>query len=349
MADVGALSVGPSVAAALQRYATSVMPILERAIPRDGADPYLYDLVRDYPRRGGKALRSSLCLAATGALGGYPIDALNTAASLELLHNAFLIHDDIEDESDTRRGSPTLHLDHGVPLAINAGDAAAMLAFRPLIDNQTILGPELTGRILTEFEHMTRRTIEGQALELGWRRDNVVDVTPGDYLRMVGGKTCWYTAIYPLRAGALIAGRGAIDPSRFDHFGLCLGAVFQIGDDLQNLEPSDQDYGKEPLGDILEGKRTLPLIHLLHHADPAARTEIIEFLATPRGERSFVDAEGIHHRMVDAGSLDWTRAYAIGLAEEARDEFGNAFAGGPNNEHRRFLAELLVFLVDRLY
>ena len=343
------VDVGSSVSEALQRYATSVMPILERAIPREDPDSYLYDLVRDYPRRGGKALRSSLCLAATGALGGHPIDALNTAASLELLHNAFLIHDDIEDESDSRRGSPTLHLDHGVPLAINAGDAAAMLAFRPLIDNQTVLGPELSAEILSEFEHMTRRTIEGQALELGWRRDNVVDLEPTDYLRMVGGKTCWYTAIYPLRIGALIAGRGAIDPARFDHFGLCLGAVFQIGDDLQNLEPSDQDYGKELLGDIFEGKRTLPLIHLLHHADRSTRDDIVGFLARSRDDRSYADAEAIHHRMVDAGSLEWTRSYAQGLAEQARDAFSDAFADGPHNEHRRFLAELLVFLVDRLY
>lgn len=337
-----------SVHAALARYSALTMPALERVVPRDEPRDYLYDLVLDYPRRGGKALRAGLCIATTGALGGHPTEAVNTAASLELAHNAFLIHDDVEDESDTRRGAPTLHTDHGVPLAINAGDATAMLALRPLLDNQHLLGPELANQLLVEFELMTRRTIEGQAVELGWRRYNVVDLEPIDYLRMVWGKTCWYTAVYPMRAGALIAARGDVPPSLFDDFGLCLGALFQITDDIQNLEPTDSAYGKELYGDILEGKRTLPLIHLLHHASPRDRSRLVDFLATPRSERTFADAQAIHHQMVRHGSVDWARGYARGLADDGLDTFDVAHRDSLDNEHRRFIAELLVYLVRRL-
>ena len=336
------------VHAALERYSALTMPVMERVVPTDGPRTFLYDLVLDYPRRGGKALRAGLCIATTGALGGYPSDAVNIAASLELAHTAFLIHDDIEDESETRRGAPTLHTDHGVPLAINAGDATAMLALRPLLDNHSLIGPELTQRLLVEFEQMTRRTIEGQAIELGWRRHNVVDLEPFDYLQMVLGKTCWYTATYPLRAGALIATRGAIDPDVFDELGLCLGALFQITDDIQNLEPTDSAYGKELYGDILEGKRTLPLIHLLHHASDRDRHLLIEFLGRPRLERTFADAQAIHHQMVSTGSLDWTRSYARGLAEDARNAFDTTFGPSLHNEHGRFIAELLVYLERRL-
>lgn len=337
-----------SVHGALARYSALTLPVLERVVPDTEPRTYLYDLVLDYPRRGGKALRAGLCIATTGALGGHPSEAINTAASLELAHNAFLIHDDVEDESDTRRGSPTLHIEHGVPLAINAGDATAMLALRPLLDNHRLIGPELSARLLDEFELMTRRTIEGQAMELGWRRHNEIDLEPVDYLRMVSGKTSWYTAIYPMRAGALIATRGAIDPSMVDDFGLCLGALFQITDDVQNLEPTDSAYGKELYGDILEGKRTLPLIHLLHHAGRRDHADLVGFLARPRIERSFADAQSIHHQMVRAGSVDWARSYARGLAEDARDMFDIALRGSIDNEHRRFIAELLVYLVRRL-
>jgi geranylgeranyl diphosphate synthase type II len=165
---------------------------------------------------------------------------------------------------------------------------------------------------------------------------------------MVLGKTCWDTTIYPLRAGGLIATRGSIDPTRFDHFGLCLGALFQITDDVQNLEPTDPAYGKELYGDILEGKRTLPLIHLLHHADDRDRREVVAFLGRPRSDRTFVDAQAIHDLMVSLGSVDWARGYAHGLAEDARDGFDETFRGSLLNEHRTFLAELLVFLVHRL-
>ena len=340
---------GTRVLAALDRYGALTRPVVERTIPSGGPRRYLYDLVLDYPRRGGKSLRAGLCLATTGAVGGRLTDAVATAASLELVHNAFLIHDDIQDESDSRRGLPTLHSGHGVPLAINAGDATAMLAMQPLMDNHRLVGSTTARRILDEFHHMTRQTIEGQAIELGWRHENVIDLEPADYLSMVLGKTSWYTTIYPIRVGAIIGTRGAVDPSRFDHFGSCLGGLFQITDDIQNLEPTETGYGKELYGDILEGKRTLPLIHLLHNTDRAHRAEVVEFLSLPRSERTFADAQAVHHCMVSAGSVDWSRAYARGLAEDARDAFDETFSCTVANEHRTFLAEILVFLVGRLY
>src|ERR1700748_2235408 len=132
----------------------------------------LYELVLDYPRRGGKALRPALSIATCLGLGGHLEAVLPTAATLELYHNAFLIHDDIEDESWRRRGRPTLHMDHGIPIAVNVGDAMLSMSLQPLLDNveRVGLGPAL--RILRAIAHMTRRTVEGQAVELGWVRAN---------------------------------------------------------------------------------------------------------------------------------------------------------------------------------
>src|SRR6059036_3738366 len=117
---------------------------------------HLYNLVADYPRRGGRMLRPSLCLATARAFGASADEALTSAVALELLHNAFLVHDDVEDESDARRGHPTLHALHGVAVAVNVGDALTLLGLRALIDGRRGLTRRLTLRILEEAERMVR-------------------------------------------------------------------------------------------------------------------------------------------------------------------------------------------------
>ena len=227
----------------------------------------LYDLILDYPLRGGKALRPALSIATCLGLGGHLEAILPTAATLELYHNAFLIHDDIEDESWTRRGKPTLHIDHGIPIAVNVGDAMLSLSLQPLLDNveRVGLGPAL--RILRAVAHMTRRTVEGQALELDWVRNNTWQLDDADYLEMVELKTSWYSFITPLQVGAVAAGAGPEQLEPLEALGRHLGAAFQITDDLLNLRADPEDYGKEIGGDLWEGKRTLMLLHALRNAD----------------------------------------------------------------------------------
>src|SRR5215469_13332457 len=158
------------VSSILREYGEATRALLFDYLPSSEPRRYLYDLVADYPRRGGRCFRPSLCIATARAFG-VPIDAaLQTAVSIELVHNAMLIHDDIEDESEQRRGKPTMHVTHGVPIAINAGDMLSLLAMRPLLDNRFTLGPDLSLRIIEETERMARESAEGQAIELGWRR-----------------------------------------------------------------------------------------------------------------------------------------------------------------------------------
>src|SRR5215813_5479121 len=128
---------------------------------------HLYNLVADYPRRGGRMLRPSLCIATARAFGAGVEEAVRTAVALELLHNAFLVHDDVEDESDERRGRPTLNALHGPAIAVNAGDGLVLLGLRALIDNRRTLGQRLALRVMEEAERMARESVEGQAVELG--------------------------------------------------------------------------------------------------------------------------------------------------------------------------------------
>jgi geranylgeranyl diphosphate synthase type II len=257
------------------------------------------------------------------------------------------VHDDIEDESVTRRGQPTLHVLHGVAVAVNVGDALSLLGIRALMDNRNVLGPSLSMRILEEAERMARESVEGQAIELGWRRDNALDLRDADYLLMVLKKTCWYTTIYPSRVGALIGTRGRIDPDLFLRFGFFLGAAFQLQDDLLNLTGDEQRYGKELSGDLWEGKRTLMLLHLLRAADRRERGRLAEFLATPRVARSDDGVAWVRERMDAYGSVDYARQVAHGLAGAARHEFAQLYGSLPDSRDKRFIAELATWVLHR--
>jgi geranylgeranyl diphosphate synthase, type II len=337
----------PSLEADLAGYAAVTHEAMRAYLPETEPRQHLWDLVRDYPGRGGKAIRPALCLATAVAFGGELEEALPSAVALELLHNAFLVHDDIQDASLRRRGLPTLHAQYGVPLALNAGDALAMLAGEALRDNRRVLGSRLAARIGEEFDLMARRTLEGQARELGWRRDVAVNLEPDDYLDLIMHKTCWYTTIHPLRVGALIGTLGRADPDPLVPFGFYLGAAFQIRDDLLNLVGDEAKYGKESCGDLYEGKRTLMVIHLLREARGADGETVGRFLAMERQQRSPGDVATILELMHRYGSIDFAREFGVGIASAAGDAFDAAFADLPDSPERRFVHEIIAWMLER--
>jgi geranylgeranyl diphosphate synthase type II len=258
-----------------------------------------------------------------------------------------LIHDDIEDESEQRRGKPTMHQSEGIPIAVNVGDTLSLLAMRPLIDNRNLLGPDLSLRILEETERMARESAEGQAFELGWRRDNVIDVAETDYLQMVLKKTCWLTTIHPSRMGTLIGGKGMVDLDQCMKFAFFLGAAFQIQDDLLNLEGDPAAYGKEIGGDIREGKRTLMLIHLLATASEPERDRLHAMLAKSRDDRADEDVSWVRERMDYYGCVDYARQIAHGLAGAAQYEFDKVYGQLPDSLDKRFLQALPIWVIER--
>jgi len=337
---------GDLVSSVLREYGDATRAALFDYLPIAEPRRYLYDLVADYPRRGGRAFRPSLCIATARAFGA-PIElALQTAISIELMHNAMLIHDDVEDESEQRRGKPTLHMTNGDALAINAGDMLALLSMRPLLENRHTLGPDLSLRILEETERMACESAEGQALELGWRRDNVTDVAEADYLLMVLKKTCWLATIHPSRIGSLIGTGGVFDLDRCIRFGFFLGAAFQIQDDLLNLVGDATAYGKELGGDIREGKRTLMLIHLRASATGPERERLRHILDRPR-DCSEDDFVWVRERMDAYRCIDYARQVAHGLAGAARHEFTNLYGHLPDSRDKRFIEALPEWVIER--
>jgi geranylgeranyl diphosphate synthase, type II len=321
-----------------------VRQAMRRAIPEAEPRRYLYDLVERYQRRAGKGFRASLCLATCRAYGGSSEDALDAAVALELLHSAFLVHDDIEDGATRRRGEPALHVSHGLALALNAGDGLCALALSALARCAARQPAQVGAALLGEVAHLFRRTVEGQAWELGWIADRAFDQTEADYLRMVLGKTCWYSTIHPCRMGALIGSRGQAKVDALVPFGCYLGVAFQVRDDLDNLTLADRSYGKDFGGDVIEGKRTIPLLHLLAQSSPELRAEVTR-LVSGEGDASREErVTRVIQLMADAGSLQHGRDMADSFARMAIAEIPSAFSGARSRADLSYLYALVLYL-----
>jgi geranylgeranyl diphosphate synthase type II len=206
---------------------------------------------------------------------------------------------------------------------------------------------ELADRLLHEFDQMALRTLEGQATELGWRRDRVQELGPEDYLDLIMHKTCWYTTMHPMRVGALIGSAGSADLRAMAQFGFFLGAAFQIQDDLLNLLGTEREYGKEINGDLYEGKRTLPLIHLVRNARGADRRTMEHYLRLERSERTAAIVSEVRGLLEDHGSIAFAAAYGQGIAGAALDAFETAFATAEPGPDRDFIKVAVPYMVDR--
>jgi geranylgeranyl pyrophosphate synthase/uncharacterized protein with NAD-binding domain and iron-sulfur cluster len=331
----------------LDAYRDLVQPKLLATLGEREPREHLYDLIEEHLEHAGKGMRPALLMATTAAFGGSPERALPTAAALEMLHNAFLIHDDIEDGSEYRRGRPAMYVERGLPLALNAGDAMQALSIRMLRENVGTLGGPLSQVVFDEFERMLIESLEGQALELGWVKTNKCTINEDDYLTMVLKKTCYYSFIHPCRLGALIARGPGYPIDRFDALGALVGTAFQIQDDILNLIGDEGKYGKEIRGDLWEGKRTLILAHLLDHANSEERTGVESVLAKSRNERSERDVDWLDGLLSRYDSIDYARRFARTLATAAAQEFEVAFADAIDGPDKAFVRQLTSYALDR--
>jgi len=307
----------------------------------------LYDMMRDYPSRPGKGLRSSLCRYTCEAFGGEGEKVIRTAAAIEVFQSWILIHDDIEDNSEMRRGKPALHREYGIPLAINAGDALHGKMWDVLFGNREVLGEAKTLEVIGEFLEMINETTEGQHIELSWVEGGRWDLREEDYYYMVTRKTARYTCISPCRLGGIVADVGRAKLDELIPFGSDLGVAFQIQDDILNLKGEEKKYGKEHGGDIMEGKRTLMLIRLINVSTPEDRDRVVTIMSRRRGERTHEDVEEVLRLMDKYRVIEYAKAKAEGYANRAKRAFTKMFADIPQNEAKTRLEELIDFMIHR--
>ena len=309
----------------------------------DGTHPdmsrYLYGPLKQFSDNSGKRHRPLICLLACEAVGGDPKQAWPAAAAVEHFHTAALVHDDIEDSSLTRRDEPCMHIAEGLGIAINAGDLALALVCGTVVHDPGLDDPTKI-RVLAELVDMTTRTIEGQALDIGWARDGRFDLTVDDYLTMANHKTAFYSGGVPLAIGAIIGGGSTAQVETLRAFGMAAGLAFQIQDDVLNLVGTRESTKKDFRSDIAEGKRTLVAIHALQHAD--RRERLLEILSTHSDDPVLLD-EAVEI-MQAADSIAFARDYAHDLIVEAKACLVDAV---PASRARDLLASMADFFVKR--
>ena len=305
-------------------------------------DRYLYGPLARYAENGGKRHRPLICLLACQAVGGDERRAVAAAAAIEHFHTAALIHDDIADDSHLRRGKPCLHIQEGEALAINAGDLALSLVTGTVVDDE-MLPDAVKLRVLKELVDMTTRTIEGQALDIGWARDGRFDIGVEDYLTMAEHKTAFYSGGVPLAVGAIVGGGSEEQVEALRAYGMSTGLAFQIQDDLLNLVGSKEAAAKDFRSDITEGKRTMVAVHALEHTDGAEHDELLAILSGKEEDPARL-ARAVEI-MQGAGSVDYARAYAVRLAHAHQDDIEAVL---PASRARTILLAMGDFFVSRL-
>lgn len=327
-----------------QRHLQKVEPTACNSIVAD-LNTYLYQPLRGFSATGGKRVRPALVLLATQAVHGDVEAALPIACAIEDFQSAALIHDDIADKSELRRGEPCLYRRLGTGLAINVGDAALVHTIGRICHSNTY--DEATRlRLIDALISMQEHTLEGQALDLGWTQENRWDITPDEYLFMAMSKTAYYSAAYPLLCGAIVGGGTAEQRSALEAFGLKAGLAFQLQDDLLNLVGDAKTQGKDFRSDITEGKRTLLVVKaieaLLANAESNAKDSSAKDNAGSNAKNSTPDAaaakasykklisllssktndpillEEAVELIVSTGAVDDVQAYAQTLIAEAK-------------------------------
>ena len=260
----------------------------------------LYDSIRYVLRGGGKRLRPLLLLAAARTYGVDAEEAMPGALAVEVFHNFTLVHDDIMDHADERRGRPTVHLKWDESTALLCGDYLMGLAYDLLARSR---GRSSTARLIARFQMMTAQLCEGQMLDKTFEIRE--DVTVEEYLRMVDRKTSALLQA-SLQIGGLIGGASSDDMALLDAIGRDAGRSFQIKDDLLDLTADDARWGKTIGGDLIEGKKTYLLLRALERTKGAEREWFLRIVR--EGGLPPAHVGEARERMARSGVLDEARA-----------------------------------------
>ncbi len=316
---------------ALAKRAKMVDEAIPKFLPITPPDE-LYHAMRHLLDGGGKRLRPSALLLASEAVGGKPENLLPAAVAIELIHNFTLIHDDIMDEADIRRGLATVHKKWGVPRAIIAGDALYSKAFE--IISCTKSEPQPLVESLELMSKTCTDICEGQWMDMNFETRK--DVKEEEYMRMVEKKTAVLFAT-AVRIGATLSGANRDISRALWDYGRLAGVGFQIYDDVIDLITPEEILGKAQGGDIIEGKRTLIVIHAL------SKGVTIDALGKSNATRSEVSAALT--TLKESGSIDYAMNKAFSFIEEGKA----ALKVLPDSEAKTILTGLADYMIARKY
>jgi geranylgeranyl diphosphate synthase type I len=315
----------------LERRAALVSGAIEQLLPI--VHPRgLYEASRHLVDSGGKRLRPSMLLLAAEAAGGDAEAFAPAAVSIELIHNFTLIHDDIMDNADVRRGRPAVHKLWGESGAILAGDTLYSKAFQIL--GTTPAPPELLLGAMNVLSSTCTAICEGQWLDLDF--EDRAQVSEEEYMEMIEKKTgVLYGASGSM--GAILAGASSQVVRGLDEFGRLTGMGFQLQDDVLDLTAPESVLGKRRGGDLMEGKKTLIMIHAFAHG---AKVDVFG----RKGARPEQIEKAIS-LLDESGSIDYARSRAAEMVERGKQALGVL----PDSPAKALLLDLADYMIRRRY
>ncbi len=335
------MALPPTLARYVSRYAMAVDSFIRDHVR--GMPENLYKASLHLIRAGGKRLRPAIVLLFARGLGGLEAEqqALPLAASVELFHNFTLIHDDIMDKDETRRGVPTTHVLYGVDTAILAGDLLHAEAFRAIYRGLEYgLDPDVVAKALGLLAWAAKRVSEGQALDMSF--EGRWDVTVQDYLEMIYLKT---GALIEASAamGALVAVGDESYMEAARQYGRLVGTAFQIRDDYLGVYGDPAKTGKPIYSDLRRGKKTILVLYALQHLPDAKAERLRAILGNPAaGEAELAEAA----RLIEESGAP---VYAMELAKEMSSNAQSLLEDLPAEDSTAIeaLRELASFVVER--
>lgn len=314
----------------LQLVADEMKSVDQLIIDRLSSDVVLINQMGHYiVNSGGKRLRPALVLLAAGACGYSGGQSRLVAAIVEFIHTATLLHDDVVDESQLRRGRETANALWGNEASVLVGDFLYSRSFEMMVEVGSM-------RVMDILSHTTNTIAEGEVMQL--LNINDPDTTEERYLEVIRSKTAKLFEA-ACRLGAVIAARPEQEELALAAYGMHLGTAFQLIDDVLDYEASEEKLGKEPGDDLAEGKPTLPLIYAMQNGSETQAALIRN--AIEKGGRDNIDAvlEIIHA----TGAIDATRQAAGREAELASQQLEQL----AESEYRDALAQLAASSVSR--
>jgi octaprenyl-diphosphate synthase len=280
---------------------------------------------------GGKRLRPALLLLCNAYTGQRSPGAIRLAAVVELLHSATLIHDDVIDSANTRRGRPSANSRWGNHRSVLAGDWLYMQSFQMALEERNF-------RILDILIDLTQKMVEGELIQLA--KIGRIDVTEDDALRLATYKTaCLFSGC--ARLGAVLGGLEGAEEEALADYGRYAGLAFQLVDDVLDFTASAEQLGKPVLSDLKEGKVTLPLIYALETAEPEER-KLVETVLTD-GNYDQVPCAKILHILNRHGSIERAQERALSFTRKARE----IIAGFPESPYQKALTAVTDLVTDR--
>lgn len=308
-----------------------------------------YKIARDYIDRQGKYARPGLLMLSGRLFGASEDELILPAAAQQLSEDWILMQDDLEDDSELRRGKPSAHKIYGIVHTLNASNIGNMAVWKMLKDYMLKYGNEKGNKLYNKFYDMIEYTIEGQYIENEFIHytKNLNAASDELYYRIAASKTCYYSVYGPLQLGAIVADQPDSTLEIFKNIGKNAGIAFQIADDILDMTADEKLFGKKNFGDLYEGKVTLIITYTYQNATKEEKEKINQIYKKKRAEKTEDEIRFLRDMIEKYKGIEYARSVANKYGNMATEAINENIDKLPQNEYTSIFSSAIKDLYIR--